>query len=259
MSAVAASAALLGYPGSELVGSSVDEAPVGPCVVGCGRRWRRPLQLTEAMRTRLLAAVRTLVSDSALDGAGAPARLAAVVLMAKAKVATNYRTTITAKELGRWVDLKLSRIAHQVLPELRERGVLGSNETTSVAGWVSGLECWVIPMYRAQHAADRRHVLALSQVEPIVLLKLIEALFAPGWTHKDGRVTPAGMLAGRTGRGAATDRLGLLLMVLPSHSKRWRRLCPGSVDSGQRRPGGCWAARRRPVQRSWRGSRSAAC
>lgn len=195
-----------------------------------------PLQLTDTMRTRLLAAVRALVSDPTLKGAGDPTRLSAVVLMAKAKVSTNYRATITAKELGRWVGLKPSRIAHHVLPQLRDRGVLGSNETVSAAGRVTGLECWVIPMYRAQHGGDRRHVLALSRVELVVLLKLIEALFAPGWEHKDGRVTAAGMLADRTGRGAATDRLGLLLMVLSSNAKGWLQLCSGSVDSERGRP-----------------------
>ncbi|MFJ3728551.1 hypothetical protein ACIPYQ_39115 [Streptomyces sp. NPDC090045] len=246
MSPVAASAALLVHPRSELVDNSVDEAPVGrsrrrlrsvPAQAGPVGQLElgNPLQLTETMRARLLGAVRALVSAPALDGVGDPARLAAVVLMAKAKVATNYRTTITAKELGRWVGLKPSRIAHQVLPELRERGVLGSNETTSAAGRVTGLECWVIPMYRAQHGGDRRHVLALSRVELIVLLKLIEVLFAPGWSTKDG-ATPAGMLADRTGRGAATDRLGLLLMVLSSNSRGWLQLCSGSVDTERGRP-----------------------
>ncbi|MBP5942727.1 hypothetical protein F3K43_48440 [Streptomyces sp. LBUM 1476] len=195
-----------------------------------------PLQLTETMRSRLLAAVRALLSDPSLKDANDPVRLAAVVLMAKAKVATNYRATITATDLGRWVGLKPSRIAHHVLPQLRDRGVLGSNETVSAAGRVTGLECWVIPMYRAQHGGDRRHVLALSRVELVVLLALIEALFAPGWNHKDGRVTPAGMLADRMGRGAATDRLGLLLMVLSSNAKGWLQLCSGSVDTERGRP-----------------------
>ncbi|MFE3122286.1 hypothetical protein ACFXHD_02580 [Streptomyces hydrogenans] len=195
-----------------------------------------PLQLTETMRTRLLAAVRALLSDPGLKDADDPVRLAAVVLMAKAKVATNFRATITATDLGRWVGLKPSRIGHHILPQLRDRGVLGSNETVSVAGRVTGLQCWVIPMYRAQHGGDRRHALALSRVELVVLLALIEALFAPGWNHKDGRVTPAGMLADRTGRGAATDRLGLLLMVLSSNSKGWLQLCSGSVDSERGRP-----------------------
>ncbi|MDI6413149.1 hypothetical protein QLX52_30545 [Streptomyces albus] len=195
-----------------------------------------PLQLTKTMRTRLLAAVRALVSDPALKGAGDPARLAAVVLMAKAKVADDFSTRITAKELGRWVGLKPSRIAHHVLPQLRDRGVLGSRERVSEAGRMTGLECWVIPMYRAQYGGDRRHVLALSRMELVVLLALIEALFAPGWEHKDGRTTPAGMLADRTGRGAATDRLGLLLMVLSSNSKGWLQLCSGSVDTERGRP-----------------------
>ncbi|MEU1516267.1 hypothetical protein ABZ490_29715 [Streptomyces sp. NPDC005811] len=236
MSAIAASAAGLinfargGVPRRRLRSVPAQAGPVVPLEVG------NPLQLTETMRARLLAAVRALVSDPALDGAGDPARLAAVVLMAKAKVATNYRATITAKELGRWVGLKPSRIAHHVLPQLRDRGVLGSNETVSAAGRVTGLECWVIPMYRAQHGGDRRHVLALSRVELVVLLALIETLFAPGWNHKDGRTTPAGMLAERTGRGAATDRLGLLLMVLSSNAKGWLQLCSGSVDTERGRP-----------------------
>ncbi|MFJ1601512.1 hypothetical protein [Streptomyces sp. NPDC088261] len=195
-----------------------------------------PLQLTETMRARLLAAVRALLTDPGLKDADDPVRLAAVVLMAKAKVAKNYRAKITATDLGRWVGLKPSRIAHHVLPQLRDRDVLGSNETVSAAGRVTGLKCWVIPMYRAQHGGDRRHALALSRVELVVLLALIEALFAPGWYHKDGRVTPAGMLANRTGRGAATDRLGLLLMVLSSNAKGWLQLCSGSVDSERGRP-----------------------
>ncbi|WP_445403153.1 hypothetical protein ACSMX9_29995 (plasmid) [Streptomyces sp. LE64] len=237
MSAVAAPAALPrprtfvgGAARRRLRSVPAQAGPVARLEVG------NPLQLTKTMRTRLLAAVRVLLADPGLKGADDPVRLAAVVLMAKAKVATDYSTRITATELGRWIGLKKSRVAHHVVPELRERGVLGSNETTNAAGWMTGLECWVIPMYRAQHGGDRRHSLALSKVELIVLLKLIEALFAPGWTHEDGRVTPAGMLADRTGRGAATDRLGLLLMVLSSNAKGWLQLCSGSVDSERGRP-----------------------
>ncbi|MEU2218475.1 MULTISPECIES: hypothetical protein [Streptomyces] len=57
--------------------------------------------------------MRTLVSDPALKGAGDPA---SVALMAKAKVADDFSTRITAKELVRWAGLKPSRIAHHVLP-----------------------------------------------------------------------------------------------------------------------------------------------
>lgn len=237
MSAVAAPAAP-SRPRTFVGGAAHRQLRSVPAQAGPGAQLEvgNPLQLTETMRTRLLAAVRALLSDPGLKGADDPVRLAAVVLMAKAKVAKNYRATVTAKELGRWVGLKPSRIGHHVLPQLRDRGVLGSNEKVSPIGRVTGLKCWVIPMYRAQHGGDRRHALALSRVELVVLLALIEALFAPGWNHKDGRVTPAGMLADRTGRGAATDRLGLLLMVLSSNAKGWLPLCSGSVDTERGRP-----------------------
>ncbi|WP_326680945.1 hypothetical protein [Streptomyces sp. NBC_01237] len=194
-----------------------------------------PLQLTETMRTRLLAAVRALVRDPARttsDGA----RLAAVVLTAKARVRDDYRTAITTRELGRWLGLGRSQVGHTVLPQLRAAGLLGAKPSTSDFGRTTGLECWVVPMYRAQHAGDRQHVLALSRAELAVLLRLVEVLFGPGWTHRDGSVTPPGLLAGRTGRGAATDRLGLLLMVLSTSSQGWMRLCSGSVDTERGRP-----------------------
>ncbi|MEV8057159.1 hypothetical protein AB0P37_11670 [Streptomyces antimycoticus] len=195
-----------------------------------------PLQLSKTMRARLLGAVRSLVMDPALVDAPDSVRLGVVVLAAKARVSNGYRTDICAAELGRWLGLKRSQVAHGVLPWLRRAGVVGSKASTDQDGQVTGLGCWVIPMYRAQHGGDRRHVLALTRSELAVLLKLIEVLFAPGWAHRDGRVTPAGLLADRMGRGAATDRLGLLLMVLSSNSRGWLRLCPGTVDTGRGRP-----------------------
>ncbi|OEJ21837.1 hypothetical protein AR457_40855 [Streptomyces agglomeratus] len=136
-----------------------------------------------------------------------------------------------------------------MLPELRAAGVLGSDVATNAFGHATGLECWVIPMYRAQKAGDPQHALALSRSELAVLLSLIEVLFGPGWAPKDKAPIPAGLLAGRTGRGAATDRLGLLLMVLTTGSAGWLQLCPGSVDTGRGRPAatvarllGCTAA-----------------
>jgi hypothetical protein len=195
-----------------------------------------PLVLGRSMRAQLLGAVRALIDDPALAGASDGARLASVVLMAKASVRDGYRTCIWAEELGRWLGVSQSQVAHTVLPELRRAGVVGSKAATNEAGHVKGLECWVVPLYRAQRAGNRQHPLALSRSELATLLRLCEALFGPGWTHRDGSVTPAGLLAGRTGRGAATDRLGLLLMVLSTNSAGWLRLCPGTVDSGRGRP-----------------------
>lgn len=251
MSAVAASAAPLVHPRSEFGGASrrrlrsvpAQAGPVVPLELG------NPLQLSKTMRARLLAAVRALVTSPSLAGASDGARLASVVLTAKSKVRDDYQASIWAAELGRWLGVSQSTVAHTVLPELRGAGFLGSNVATNAFGHATGLECWVIPMYRAQKAGDRRHALALSRSELAVLLSLIEVLFGPGWAPKDKAPVPAGLLAGRTGRGATTDRLGLLLMVLTTGSAGWLQLCPGSVDTDRGRPAatvarllGCTAA-----------------
>ncbi|MGW2183341.1 hypothetical protein ACWCXX_35920 [Streptomyces sp. NPDC001732] len=239
MSAVAASVAVLPRPRTKSVGGAsrrglrlvpAQARPVVPLELG------NPLQLSKSMRARLLAAVRALVSSPALAGASDGARLASVVLAAKSKVRDDYQASIWAAELGRWLGVSQSTVAHTVLPELRAAGVLGSKVATNAFGHATGLECWVIPLYRAQQAGDRRHVLALSRSELAVLLSLCEVLFGPGWAPKDKAPVPAGLLAGRRGRGAATDRLGLLLMVLTTGSAGWLQLCPGSVDTGRGRP-----------------------
>ncbi|EGX54543.1 hypothetical protein SZN_37421, partial [Streptomyces zinciresistens K42] len=249
---MAASAAVLPRPRTKFAGGasrrrlrsvSAQAGPVAQLELG------NPLQLSKTMRARLLAAVRALVTSPALAGASDGARLASVVLTAKADVRKDFETSIWAAELGRWLGVSQSTVAHTVLPELRGAGFLGSNVATNAFGHATGLECWVIPMYRAQKAGDRRHPLALSRSELAVLLSLIEVLFGPGWAPKDKPVVPAGLLAGRTGRGAATDRLGLLLMVLTTGSAGWLQLCPGSVDTSRGRPAatvarllGCTAA-----------------
>ncbi|MEU5198504.1 hypothetical protein AB0G86_31430 [Streptomyces scabiei] len=252
MNAVAAAAAALPRPRTKFAGGAsrrrlrsvpAQAGPVARLELG------NPLQLSKTMRARLLAAVRALVTSPALAGASDGARLASVVLTAKADVRKDFETSIWAAELGRWLGVSQSTVAHTVLPELRGAGFLGSNVATNAFGHATGLECWVIPMYRAQKAGDRRHPLALSRSELAVLLSLIEVLFGPGWAPKDKPAVPAGLLAGRTGRGAATDRLGLLLMVLTTGSAGWLQLCPGSVDTGRGRPAatvarllGCTAA-----------------
>jgi hypothetical protein len=252
VSAVAAPAAVLPRPRTKFAGEASRRrlrsvpAQAGPAVPP---KLGNPLQLGKSMRARLLAAVRALVTSPALAGASDGARLASVVLTAKSNVANDYQASIWAAELGRWLGVSQSTVAHTVLPELRAAGFLGSNVATNSFGHATGLECWVIPMYRAQKAGDRRHPLALSRSELAVLLSLCEVLFGPGWAPKDKAPVPAGLLAGRTGRGAATDRLGLLLMVLTTGSAGWLQLCPGSVDTGRGRPAatvgrllGCTAA-----------------
>ncbi|MGW7594334.1 hypothetical protein ACWGK9_35125, partial [Streptomyces rubiginosohelvolus] len=75
------------------------------------------------------------------------------------------------------------------------------------------------------------HPLNLSKKEYATLLRLVEAVMAPGWKHRDGRVTPAGLIGARTGRGAATDRLALLLLALEARETGRVRQCGGVVDS----------------------------
>ncbi|MBC7267477.1 hypothetical protein ACF09G_32185 [Streptomyces albogriseolus] len=192
--------------------------------------------MTKTMRSRLLGAVRALVGDPALDGALDSVRLGAVVLMAKADARRDFRTSIWAEELGRWLGVSRSSVAHTVLPRLREAQVLDSEVVTNEQGHPTGLDCLIVPMHRAQQARDRQHPLALSRQELAVLLRLCEVLFGPGWTPRGKEPVPAGMLAGRTGRGASTDRLGLLLMVLSTGKRGWLQLCPGTVNTGRGRP-----------------------
>lgn len=94
------------------------------------------------------------------------------------------------------------------------------------------------------------HPLALAKAELATLLRLVEAVMAPGWAHRDGRVTRAGLVGTRTGRGAATDRLALLLLVLEARERGWVRLCGGAVDTRRGRAAatvarllGCTASR----------------
>lgn len=203
-----------------------DQQP-GPVVeLGLGN----PLLLTKSTQGRLLGAVRALVDDPALAGASYGARLAAVVLVAKARAGRGHRTLIRTRELGRWLGVGREQVARTVLPELRQAGGLEDRVVLDGSG-NPALDCAIVPLVRAQEAGERRGPLALSRAELAVLLALCEALFAPGWGGQG-----QGLLAGRCGKGAAMDRLGLLLMVLSTAPSGRLRLCPGTVAGGRGRP-----------------------
>ncbi|MFG2856688.1 hypothetical protein ACGFZ9_39550 [Streptomyces mirabilis] len=199
-----------------------------------------PLQLTRTMRGRLLAAVRALLADPSLAGVPDVARLAAVVLFAKARAPQgrpdDNQTSTWGAELGRWLGMTESTVHHDVLPVLRKTGAVRTRVVTDAKGQPTGLDCLVMPLWRARHAGGAGHPLALTRSELAVLLRLCEVLFGPGWAPKGKAPVPAGLLASRTGRGAATDRLGLLLMVLSTNSRGWLQLCAGSVDTSRGRP-----------------------
>lgn len=191
------------------------------------------LRLGRGMRLRLLNAVRALLADPSLAGLGDAARLAAVALYAKSRAPEGRKddllSYIWGAELSRWLGMTESTVHHDVLPVLREADALHTRVVTNAEGHPVGQDCLVMPLWRAHQDGGAAHPLALSKVELAVLLRLLEALFGPGWRPEGKEPTPPGLLAGRTGKGAATDRLGLLLMVLNTRASGWLQLCGGLV------------------------------
>ncbi|MFC8270375.1 hypothetical protein ACFUIZ_32340 [Streptomyces cinereoruber] len=170
------------------------------------------------MRLRLLGAVQALLADPSISGLKDAAKLGVLVLYAKSRAPEgrqdDLQSYIWGPELGRWLGMKESTVHHKVLPPLRGTDALHTQVVTDHRGRPVGLGCLVMPLWRAHRSKEARRPLVLSKVELATLLRLIEALFGPGWSPEDKEPTPPGLLAGRTGKGAATDRLGLLLMVL---------------------------------------------
>jgi hypothetical protein len=250
MSAVAAQAATLDRPLGGLFDDSVEEAPVLPgqrnalrSVPASGQAGDEgsddPLRLGRKMRLRLLAAVQALLADPSIAGLKDAPKLAAVVLYAKSRAPkgekNDNQTSIWGAELGRWLGMKESTVHHKVLPPLRGTDALHTQVVRDAKGHPTGLNCLVMPLWNARKSGGAEHPLALDKAELATLLHLIEALFGPGWTPEDKEPTPPGLLAGRTGKGAATDRLGLLLMVLNTPASGWLQLCGGSVKKKEGR------------------------
>ncbi|MEU7158850.1 hypothetical protein [Streptomyces chrestomyceticus] len=172
--------------------------------------------------------MRTLLDVPGLEGVSDAVRLAVLVLASRTPSETGV-VEIRTSELGRWLGLSASYVASEVLPVLRRSGVVSVDTAEGEFGQDDGLECRVLPLWAAQDVVG--HPLALSRKELAVMLRLLEAVMAPGWRHRDGRVTPAGLLGSRTGRGAATDRLALLLLVLEARETGRVRQCGGAVDT----------------------------
>ncbi|MCC9707292.1 hypothetical protein E4N62_19635 [Streptomyces sp. MNU76] len=198
-----------------------------------------PLRLGRKMRLRLLAAVQALLSDPSIVGLKDAAKLAAIVLYAKSRAPKGEKddnqTSIWGAELGRWLGMTESTVHHKVLPPLRGTDALHTQVVRDAKGHPTGLNCVVMPLWNARKSGGAAHPLALDKAELATLLHLIEALFGPGWTPEGKEPTPPGLLAGRTGKGAATDRLGLLLMVLSTRASGWLQLCGGSVKKREGR------------------------
>ncbi|MFE7485098.1 hypothetical protein [Streptomyces sp. NPDC057552] len=190
--------------------------------------------LNRVMRARLYAAVRYLLAHPSLDGASDAERVAAVVLLAKAP-ASSAVLRLRAGEMGRWLGMSESYVKHTVAPAMREAAVVETEPWLEESGRVAGLKWKLLPLLAARESGDAMHPLALARKDLATLLRFCEALFAPGWAPKEGPVTPPGLLAARRGRGAATDRLALLLLALQTRPDGRVRLVGGSVKEGRGR------------------------
>ncbi|MEU2834985.1 hypothetical protein ABZ667_41240 [Streptomyces lavendulae] len=137
--------------------------------------------------------------------------------------------------MGRWLGFSESYVDHTVLPAMREAGVVETEALTEESGRVTGLAWKFLPLVAARASGNPMHPLALTRKDLATLLRFCEALFAPGWAPKDGPVTPPGILAARKGRGAATDRLALLLLALQTRPDGRVRLIGGPVKEGRGR------------------------
>ncbi|MFJ9855268.1 hypothetical protein [Streptomyces sp. NPDC101150] len=185
---------------------------------------------TDTMRGRLRGAIRALLEQPGLVGASDPVRMTAVVLAARTSAA-DLTVDMTSRELGRWVGVTASTIGHEVRPHLdREHITDSDNRVRPGTRVITGIRWQLLPLLDARHYQPADHPLRLQRVDFAVLWRLLEAVCAPGWSHRDGTQTPAGLLGTRTGRGAATDRLALLLLVLESRATGVVRLCGGAVD-----------------------------
>jgi hypothetical protein len=183
------------------------------------------------MRRRLSAAVHALLQAG--TGLSDAARLLRIVVAAKARHRDGCVARVRVPELARWMGVSHSTV-DKALAELRHAGALNTTARRAACGAVTGLDC-AVPGLRAA-TAPGADPLALTRAELATLLRLLERLFGPGWAHRDGTRTAPGLLAARTGRGAATDRLALLLLVLQARADGRVRLCGGAVDTRVGRP-----------------------
>lgn len=228
MSAVAASsAALIKPPFGDVPRRRLRSVPTqaGPVPE---RGPAPPLALGRDAQARIRCAARALLDATGLEDMSDAVRLAVIVLASRTPSETGV-VEIRTPELGRWLGLSASYVASEVVPALRRSGVVDVETAPGEFGQDIGLKCKVLPMWAARGVVG--HPLALAKKELATLLRLLEAVMAPGWAHRDGRVTPAGLLGSRTGRAAATDRLALLLMVLEARGNGRVRQCGGTVDT----------------------------
>lgn len=186
------------------------------------------VRLSETMRRRLLAAVRALLRDPALSGSTNSARCGLIVASSKCSHAS-LSVPLSVRQLSRLIGVTMSTVDHDVLPALRGAGSLETEPLPlDAAGLQTGLRMRPTALRAARESGDPRHPLALSRPELSVLMGVVEAVLSPGY----GPGNPPGVLAGRSGRDAATDRLALLVLLLLARPGGRVRLVSGPLPAG---------------------------
>ncbi|MEW2434264.1 hypothetical protein AB0952_08785 [Streptomyces caniferus] len=187
------------------------------------------------MRTALVTAVHTLLNDPRLDGALDVVRLAAVVLLAKAP-ASSSRVRVKYRDLAGWLGCSISHIGHTVIPGLKKAGLVTSDtKREETTGRAEAVRLDLVPLKEAREAGGAHPLALLNERDLATLLRMCEAVSCPGWAPVDKPKTPAGFMAFRRGRDAATDRLAMVLLVLNARGDGRVRMAPGRVAKGYRR------------------------
>ncbi|WP_307710813.1 hypothetical protein [Streptomyces sp. V1I6] len=190
-----------------------------------------PLLLTRSMRSALESAVRTVLEDPRVAGECNLVRLATVVLLAKSPVCS-ARVEMRSRDLAGWLGCSVSHVAHTVIPHMKQSGIASCSPVRDAAGRTTALAFELVPLREARAESGCQPLAMLNRRDLATLLRLCEAVTCPGWAPKDKPSTPAGFMAGQRGRGAATDRLTMLLLVLRTRGDGRVRMAPGRVADG---------------------------
>ncbi|MFJ8313332.1 MULTISPECIES: hypothetical protein [unclassified Streptomyces] len=186
------------------------------------------------MRSALAAAIQSLLQDSRLTKQSDLVKLAAVVLLAKAPACSTV-VDISSRDVGGWLGCSVSHVGHTLVPAMNASDAVLCATKRSDSGRTESLRLELLPLREARAAADGQPLAMLSKRELATLLRLCEAVTCPGWEPKDKVATPPGFMAWRQNRGAATDRLAMVLLCLEARTDGRVRMAPGRVPAGYRR------------------------
>ncbi|MFI7143204.1 hypothetical protein ACIBQ5_37605 [Streptomyces massasporeus] len=140
-----------------------------------------------------------------------------------------------ARDLGGWLGYGVSHVLHTVVPRVRASGVATSKRARDTEGWTQALDFELLPLREARAEQGMDPLSLLTKRDLATLLRFCEAVLCPGWAPKDKAATPAGFLAARRGRRAATDRLAMLLLALEAREDGRVRMAPGRLPKGYSR------------------------